>query len=283
MSAGSSRHPVRSRRARSRGEASSAPAINDSCPRALLPESSKSASIRIELHDLEGLQRGSVRVDPDSGLFQIGPLPPHTYRVRIRGDALPRTDLGTHILLEDQELDLGVVNLVAEVPLQVQVHRSDGRQVTWLRSLLSDTQGGEWSAGFSGGLFDVEPLPPGNYELSVYSPVLQSRNVSLELVPGRPVELDVVLNPGIETRFRIQVPEGREPARRVQVTVQDLAGHQVAKIRPLAWNLLETGESLALGPGAYRVEAIAGDLRGRADFTVPDRADGIVAVIVEMR
>ena len=55
------------------------------------------------------------------------------------------------------------------------------------------------------------------------------------------------------------------------------------QIRPSGRNLLDAGESCAFGPGSYEVEAVAGGLRGRAEFTVPDHAEGILEVIVEMR
>ena len=188
-----------------------------------------------------------------------------------------------HVLHPHQSLDLGDVEISPRVPLRIDVVWTSGKPARWMRTDLRDDRGHQWSAGYSRGRFDIEPLPPGRFELSVFGPTAQWRRVVFELQAGKAKVVQLDLAAGRQVRFRARMPKGTSRSSTVRIEITNSAGARTAELHIPALRLDDSYETCGFAPGRYRVKATVDELTVTTEFVVLRAGAQPVEVVLQFR
>lgn len=222
-----------------------------------------------------------VRVDTSpihgaSGTFELGPLHPARYKVRIECGGAPWYVSEWRDVLAHEVWDLGVVRLQAGGQLHVQLspERPDGASI----SVWNDR--GQWF-GNLGREGSSMPLAAGEYVLRFFGEGLAESHKVVQVVAGETTAVPWQWQRGVACELRIRRGEYERDAERVLVEVAR-AGERGAR-RPLAF---AQGESVVterrwLAPGDYEMRVV----RGAETLAFPvavDSVEGVQVVAVDV-
>jgi RNA polymerase sigma factor (sigma-70 family) len=229
--------------------------------RVLTPDGKPLANVSVHAFRRDRADQTGIHATDQDGRFALGPLAPGTWDLEVRAADHPRHS-EKHELATSETWDLGEIRLtVGGTAAVTLVGKAEE-----LRLLITDA--GERLADHplpSGDAMRTGPLEPGNYRLFV-----SARDVTAQVVPfairaGETTAVEVRLQPGIRQRFEFVGPAGGANALAVRV----LRGGEL--LMPVWPGRREDGVSTAeiwLAAGSYSVQASAGPLAGRAEFTV---------------
>lgn len=217
----------------------------------------------------------------DAGRFELEPLPPGEYRLRVSPAGRVHREIGLELGADERrELE---VRFEETGTLALRAERRDGGPLAGVELEVHglDT-GGLHALELRDGRARAE-LEPGRYVLVVGGPPVVPARRSLDVRSGQATELELVLDVGPARRLRL-VPSAGGPSPEVAfVTVTDERGDVLTTLvakRASAEGALEVEQALA--PGAYAVEASSdAGLAGRARFTVA-AGDGPAVVVVPL-
>ena len=216
------------------------------------------------------------------GNFELGPLVPGLYMLRVRAQGHVEHVLGPHRLAADETWDLGVVVLAPAGSLVVRASGAEGR-TPWFRVHRASTDGlfalgpvekagEEWSRA---------ALAAGDYALEVGGPEVAAALVPFTLQPGEARTLELVLRPGLRREIHVRTAPDLGQAR-VHLRLWTETGELV--IDDTLWPRLP-GDYRSFGtyaPGHYRVVAqLESGSRVEAELSVTP--DEFAALVLELR
>lgn len=210
-----------------------------------------------------------------TGRFELGPLVPGSYVLRVRAQGHVEHVLGPHRLAPEEIWDLGRVVLEPAGSLVVRALRPEGAALAaWFR-VRRVGDDGSFDLGpveAEGGSWRRAALAPGRYALEVAGNGVASARVPFELRAGEERVLDIPLRAGLVREIRVQT-SAELGVTRVPLRVLDAAGELVVEeeLYPLAPGVYRC--SPAFAPGLYRVEAELPDGTRAAELRVgPDES-----------
>ena len=206
----------------------------------------------------EGLDwEPSGAVDASSGRFELGPLPPGTYRLQPRvGRGGPLCGWSEPIVLHRGEArDVGILRLSEPGRIAVSVSGPDGEPLDGASVALEIDSG--WSASLLGasetvggraGIADVEP---GDYRVRAAAAGLPEAYAPVAVLSGAEVEVRIALARGVECRLVLSSPSEGAPIRERFAWARDGELHE-------RWdNLWESSAErtlpMCLAPGDWQV------------------------------
>jgi hypothetical protein len=220
-------------------------------------------------------QGGAVASHRPDGSFQAGPLPAGTCRMHVVLPGMRHSVYeGAGIELDfDSTRDLGEIRILNRLVLRVT--RDDGAPAAALVRLWARS-GGSLNLQVVDGVAKSGPLPPGEYDLSVFGSDTMVARFVLEIRANEETKLDVTLRSGVLQELEFVDEEGASRSEEVHVFVKESDGTVAGEARlrrsengPLRWPLV-------LAKGTYRVEARSDtDRTVEATLTVPNPADPI--------
>lgn len=223
-------------------------------------------------------QSSPVECDAASGGFEVGPLPPGSWRLNlVPPDRLP-VYLGPRDLAPGETWDCGEVRLAPPGRVLVRL-RLEGIALDQ-DPKLRIRQGGWWRDVLEGGfaLERAASLPPGRYEIVVLGGVYDEVAVPFEIESGADTIVEVPIRRGHRALVRVRLED-----RSVTRVVLRVAG--TGKANALTHTLGRSKDgtfltSLHLAPGTYRVEASAGDRTAVGELRVePIEREGDALVL----
>lgn len=238
-------------------------------------------------------QRGSLEtgcwgrtIDPRTGRFEIGPVPPGEYHVDVRSDDRTCLGLDAQRLAPCERLDLGTLRIQDPGELRMTARRPSDGGIGALAVGLRDPKGwsiGSWrvDAPTPDGLFRVAVpnLAPGRYVVRVRDCEFAPLDRAFAAEPGRTTSLDLELAPGVVRTLVFASPSTAAPPASIRFLVKS-AGDPRVLDEQLAFAGSEPREHrVSLAPGTYRVEARAGALFGEASFSTADDREGGTVVV----
>jgi len=143
-----------------------------------------------------------ARCEFETGDFELGPLPPGEYTLRLRPDELPSLSR-TVELLQDDVLDLGEWRLGRASHIELVVDGRDGPGPFDAVTLFERKGPEVWTRPRR---FEHEELAtlrawPGAYVLRASGPEVCTEIAGLELVAGSPTRVALTSHPGVECTF----------------------------------------------------------------------------------
>lgn len=218
-----------------------------------------SGALPLELQlELATESLGMPSVVDEAGRFDLGPLVPETYVVRLRARGHPEHVLGPRRLAPHESWDLGTVVLTPAAALVVRTTSSPegGVLQPWFR-LHRASEDGTFDLGPvapSGQGWERPGLAPGRYVLELGGTRVATARLPFELRPGEERRLEVPLRAGHAQEIQVRVPQGLG-AVRVHLEVRGAAGELV--VEDELWPRLPGDYRLwpTLAAGLYTVTA----------------------------
>lgn len=209
----------------------------------------------------------SDKVRPPSGMFELGPLPPDTYQVRIDCSGFPKYFSERRTLSPYEEWDLGTVQLAkpgwiraafpAARPDELRIEIWGNRR-EWLGDLTS--------SGLS------PPLAAGRYVLRVQAPGYGEFARAVELGRGETAEVEIAMEVGFACRLELlRTDASRWQRMFVEVARTGETGSYRPRVFPESETVFVDERTLRSGPHEVRVE-----IEGRTVITpivVEERQD----------
>ena len=218
----------------------------------------------------------STRSESSTGLFELGPLPPGTYSLRIRHDDLPEIAYGQITLAPHEELDLGTYWLGSPTNIRLEVtgHEDAGpfESVTLFRQ-RTDAGLGHAPLRYSSDQLDRIVAWPGSYVLRAEGTTVATETLEI-VVGGDGSDAIVPLRPGSGTLTTFVVRPGAAPLpEHLGFSIVNDIGHSVAGWGHPNPSASELAYEKRLRPGRYVVTVYGrrGELT-RVDFLVDDEA-----------
>jgi len=209
----------------------------------------------------------SGKVRSPSGTFELGPMPPDTYEVRIDCSGFPKYSSEPRTLLPYQEWDLGTVQLVK--PGWIRATFPAGRPDELRIEIWGDRR--EWLGDIaSSGL--SPPLTAGPYVLRVHAPGHGEFARAVELAPGATAEVEIAMVRGFACRLELQRTDASRWQRMfVEVARAGETGSYRPRVFPESETVFVDERTLRSGPHKVRVA-----IEGRtilAPIVVEERQD----------
>ncbi|HEX6883393.1 MAG TPA: sigma-70 family RNA polymerase sigma factor [Planctomycetota bacterium] len=192
------------------------------------------------------------------GRFELGPLVPETYVLRLRARGYPEHVLGPRRLAPQETWDLGTVVLAPAAALVVRAAAPPeaGTLQPWFR-LHRASEEGTFDLGplaSAGEGWERPGLAAGRYVLELGGTRVAAARLPLELHPGEERRLEVALRAGFPREIQVQTPPDLGAAR-VRLEVRAAGGELV--VEDTLWPRLPGDYRLftTLAAGRYTVSA----------------------------
>jgi hypothetical protein len=222
-------------------------------------------------------QRGSsgIRATGNDGGFELDPVVPGTWVLHVSFTGHPEHRSAPQVLAADATWDLGTIALVRGGTAEIRV----GAVPEGTRFLIVDAlRTATWSVREEAKVRRTSVLAPGDYQVLVEGKSVAAKAVPFTIRAGEQAIVDVEVQPGVELVFHCNVPPG------IEVDGVSLRVLRDGAFVGRTWADTADGgvaRSIGLAPGDYAVEAEAGDLRGRATFTVGAASGAPVTVTMQ--
>jgi hypothetical protein len=241
-------------------------------------EGSVAASGTLAPDDVEvRVFHGQNQVKSASGIqgrFEVGPLMPATYRVRIVSKSHVTVDLGERTLDANQRLDLGETELRLGGTVAVSFFREGGARLS-SPSVRAVAQGIDSSFRRIGDrLLRSEPLPPGKYEIHYSAAGTCPGITEAEVRFGEQTRLEIPLRRGTSCTLRFNKPAGHPDIKRLRVRLSSVAGERVfdGEVPQSSDTRDLLGVGMFLGFGSWRLEVTTDTgLSAKGTFEVTDQ------------
>jgi hypothetical protein len=202
---------------------------------------------------MEGPRRVRVafeKVRPPTGTFELGPMPPDTYEVRVDCSGFPKYFSERRTLAPYEEWDLGTVQL--EKPGWIRATFPAGRPDE-LRIEIWDNRR-EWLGDVSSS--GISPaLAAGRYVLRVHAPGHGEFARAVELGRGETAEVEIAMVQGFACRLELQRSDASRWQRMfVEVTRTGETGSYRPRVFPESETVFVDERTLRPGPHEVRVE-----------------------------
>ncbi len=211
---------------------------------------------------LEVLRVGRLHYPEPSGHFELGPLPPGRWLLRVGSpeqEDHPFVALGPRELAAGEIWDCGTIVLERGGTLAVTVRglgpEAEPSFVVLRPGVYPGPLQGEGESWRSG------PLQAGAYRLQVRGRGVAATQLPFEIRRGEVTSLELALDAGQTVQIRIRVSDAGEETR-VHLRVRDAHGEELLTDAPWLWEDAEGyvhpgdfGTEVGLAPGTYQVEA----------------------------
>lgn len=168
-------------------------------------------------------------VDPGTGEFEAGPLPPGLCRVEVQSQHHPSLDLPATTIMAGESIDLGSATLGEPGWIEARLESVDGDVLPGLQALILD--GEEHYIGAMERVYGSDwlstPLPPGEFTLLLWGEGIESRRETVRVVTGERRRHTFLLHAVGLRNVVFKEPEGAEPARWLSVSLEDGKGKSV--------------------------------------------------------
>jgi hypothetical protein len=208
-----------------------------------------------------GSWNGKAATLHEGGAFELGPLPPGSYQLRMHIPGSGSVDLGTRELKPRARVDVGTVRVPAPGTMELRFAKPDGTAVTPVDLGASDDAGNicnQFERGSDGVFRSQQRLPAGTYRVGAWGEDFARTRQETVVVAGRATLTDVVVTPAQQVRFELPKPAGLGSGRWVaqaQLRITDSANAFVGR----SWLSIDTTDTFALtrglSPGSYTYEA----------------------------
>jgi hypothetical protein len=218
--------------------------------------------------------------DSTTGRFKLGPFAPGTFRLQVRADGYPITDLDVGAIAANEVKDVGALQLVRGGMLHVDVHSASGAppekleaegHATHFRGLMQDYM----SLVCDGAAMTSRPTAPGEYRIVLRASHCAPAFRTVTIRSGETTTLEVTLDSALAITLRVPLSDDvREhlasAGASIQARVADRDGNTVAST-PLADQDGHFEWTVELGVGSYTLEAVDGNKSfGSARFEVTE-------------
>jgi hypothetical protein len=213
-----------------------------------------------------------VRNDAESGRFEIGPVAPGEWTLRVCAPGLACNTLGPNRIEPDGVWEVGDVVLKHGGSLTVRFARKDGRELTLPRSSIRTTDGHGFRIDGTGDRAVSEPLNAGHYLLHFEGDGeghTAPDTIAFDMHEDEPQELQVILHAAQRVIFEVRGATGAE-SDAIEIEVLKSSGEKVAALR-VPPNASAEQRALWLSAGHYAFNARGGTTRAvRGEFDVGD-------------
>lgn len=220
-------------------------------------------------------------VDPTSGGFELGPLPPGEYAGRIESTLHTSLRIPAFWLAAGERRDLGVLpvarggDLVVDLtPQELVPQPASGQR---LNASVYDLDGREVAICFREGseARPLSPLPAGDYTVGVYGDGVAALTLPCTLIDGQTTRATVHLERAASCTFAITLAPALSRNQSIDLTVMGIDGTApVLRVRLHAGTVdrWQTPFAAGLPPGRYLVTATAeSGARAAAPLTMGSR------------
>jgi protocatechuate 3,4-dioxygenase beta subunit len=221
-------------------------------------------------------------VDPATGRFEVGPLPPGNYFLVARAPGLPDCERTGLRLDAGRRTEAGEVRFTQAAAL-VLSFGGDGVELSGGEVTVHAAGGFRKTATIVGRAATIEGLPPGACHVAVAGPGFAAQQFRLDVPAGGRIERSVALAAGVALTLRICSPAHAIPANIFPSAHVVDAG---TRDRLISTNLSDLAQSpfdwkIRLAPGRYTALVYADSQEATAvDFSVGagDPSDRVVEV-----
>ena len=202
-----------------------------------------------------------VEVEPESGAFQVGPLPPDRYEVSVTSRSYPKLDLGSRELAAGETWDLGTVTLECPCWIVATLHRPVGVPSELVGIGLSDgSRPLSVPLAREGDEFRFGPLRAGRYWLFAGGTGIAATAVPVTVDDEEESRVDVRAVTGIEVGFDLaRIVEAAGIEKSISLTVRDASGIVVAFGLIGYSGIPRAPHRLWFLPGRYEIAAVITD------------------------
>jgi RNA polymerase sigma-70 factor (ECF subfamily) len=211
-----------------------------------------------------------------SGYFELGPLTPGDWYLRVGSRSFPRIAFERRELVANTRWDVGTIRLEVGGDVRVEVVEGD-TEGAWFS--IQDGKQRWFRLDSEHGKGTSEPLPVGSYRLFADGKTLAAQSMPFEIRAGETTRVDVRMHKGVRQQFDIALPEKIEPPwgslrifRGADVVRNEGASREEGKPCTV---------EVCLEPGDYTVAVKFGELEGSATFTVGEREGEPVRIVVQ--
>lgn len=168
-------------------------------------------------------------VDPGTGEFDAGPLPPGPCRLEVQSDHHPTLELPPATIVAGETVEIDAATLGEPGWIEARLESVDGDALPGLQALILD--GEEKYIGAMERVYGSDwlstPLPSGRFTLLLWGEGIESRKEAIEVVTGERRRHTFLLHAVGLRNVVFKEPEGAEPARWLSVSLEDGKGKSV--------------------------------------------------------
>jgi hypothetical protein len=235
--------------------------------RVLAPDGRPLGSAEIHPGHADLVRAEPTRSQAESGRFELGPLVPGVWSLRIAARTFPTRSLRSHALVADETWDVGDIVLGEAGLLEVALVGAPELtgEVRWLELLAPDGARRDWIEPDEGS-FRSGPLEPGLYQVVPNGTVALART-PVEIRAGEHTRLELEPTRGTAVSWRYRDAGGGALEGAVDATLED--SHGTILTHPLVLRSpAGLSSSVCLAPGTYRMTASGAGRSGVLVLTV---------------
>jgi hypothetical protein len=231
--------------------------------------------------------------DSTTGHFKLGPFAPGTFRLQVRADGYPITDLDVGAIAANEVKDVGALQLVRGGMLHVDVHSASGAppekleaegRATRFRDFMQDYM----SLDCDDATVTSRPTAPGEYKIVLRASHGAPAIRTVTIRSGETTTLEVTLEPALAVTLKVPLSDDvrkrlASTGKTLHARVADRDGNTVAS-HPLANQDGHFEWTVELGVGSYTFEEVdGGDLLGTGKFEVAESNRSEATIEIALR
>lgn len=247
--------------------------------------------IALQAWELTSQQPISVPI-AGAGAFDVGPIPPGTYRLSLYSPDLGRRDLGVARLRQRETHELGTLRLPQPGQVALHIRRDDGEEIDYrLVTILDEHLRHASRVVLHGGIAHTStPLSPGLYHVEPRQHGTASTLTPFRVASNETTTVDIRLEAAKPRHIAILLPDAEAASWHVTTRVFDSGGNLVHGYSRAIESPRRPSTTAFLTPGVYTVEAevawgkdAQSQAWGTATFEVDGSSTRLETVEVQLR